>query len=96
VSLLPPPVFCVQSFTGQPSESEEMAPVWVAENDIPYEQMWSDDVHWYPLFLRAGRCFCGLFAFTQSTMLLWHRLLEVPDTSLGAVSAQQLLEGADS
>jgi len=40
---------------GEPSESDEMAPVWVAVEDIPYEQMWQDSIHWLPRVLKGER-----------------------------------------
>ena len=47
-------VFFVRSWIGEPTESEEMQPEWFPLNEIPYERMWSDDIHWLPLVL-AGK-----------------------------------------
>uniref|UniRef100_A0A7S0RFV9 Uncharacterized protein n=1 Tax=Chlamydomonas leiostraca TaxID=1034604 RepID=A0A7S0RFV9_9CHLO len=68
-------VFVVRQFTGQPSESDEMAPEWYAYDSIPFDNMWADDVHWYPLLL-VGKSFRGLFAFQDTTKLVWHTLSE--------------------
>ncbi len=57
-------VFKVDDFSGDPVETEEMRPQWFAEADIPYDQMWSDDIHWLPMLLR-GASFKGRFLFDQ-------------------------------
>ncbi|KAG2498863.1 hypothetical protein HYH03_003055 [Edaphochlamys debaryana] len=69
-------VFSATKFKGEPTETEEMAPIWFKHGDVPYEKMWADDIHWYPMFL-GRRYFRGVFAFSKST-LLWHTLLEGP------------------
>jgi hypothetical protein len=68
-------VFEVKEFTGEPTESEEMAPAWFPHGELPFDKMWADDVHWYPLFLR-GAAFHGAFAFQRTTQLVWHHLQE--------------------
>lgn len=73
-------VFCATELSGVPVETEEMAPVWTPIDQIPYDRMWADDVHWYPLFLQ-GASFEGVFAFTDTHKLVWHRLKEVQDTA---------------
>ena len=57
-------VFTVAEFSGEPIESEEMAPQWFALEDIPYGQMWTDDAHWLPLLL-SGKKFAGKFLFDK-------------------------------
>lgn len=44
-------VFRLETFSGNPEESEEMSPRWFAEDAIPYDQMWGDDTFWFPLLL---------------------------------------------
>jgi hypothetical protein len=39
-------VYRVPDFTGEPSESQEMAPVWMHPQDLPYDKMWADDRWW--------------------------------------------------
>ncbi|KXZ52813.1 hypothetical protein GPECTOR_8g199 [Gonium pectorale] len=68
-------VFAASSFRGEPAETDEMRPVWFNHEDVPFEQMWADDQFWYPLLLRRAY-FRGVFAFTQTTQLLWHSLTE--------------------
>ena len=47
-----------EQWEGEVVESEEMAPVWVDEADMPYERMWADDRYWYDKVFR-GQCFVG-------------------------------------
>lgn len=48
-------VYLVTEWTGKPTESEEMAPQWFNKTDIPYDQMWQDDILWLPLVLRGNK-----------------------------------------
>jgi len=43
-------VYDVTEFTGEPVETDEMAPKWFAKPDIPYDNMWPADRDWMPLF----------------------------------------------
>eukprot|EP00775_Hariotina_reticulata_P010394 gene10394-10552_t len=45
-------VFHCGEYAGEPTESDEMAPVWMMPDQIPYDKMWADDVFWYPFFLQ--------------------------------------------
>ncbi|MDR2849068.1 MAG: 8-oxo-dGTP diphosphatase [Verrucomicrobiota bacterium] len=65
-------VFTADGCTGTLTETDEAAPFWCAEADIPYGRMWSDDRLWIPLML-AGRGFDAQFVFAGDLML-WHRL----------------------
>lgn len=69
-------VYRVPDYTGEPTESDEMKPVWMHPHKIPYDKMWADDIHWYPLLLR-GATFHGVFAFKDTHTLVWHNLKEV-------------------
>ncbi len=57
-------VYKVTKYDGVAAETEEMRPVWFKGVDIPYQQMWPDDVYWLPLLL-TGKCFRGAFHFDQ-------------------------------
>lgn len=63
-------VFIATKWTGDPVETEEMAPRWFHINEIPFAEMWTDDIHWFPLFL-AGKNFEAWFTFSadQKTIL---------------------------
>lgn len=60
-----------QGYEGEPGPTEEAIPFWVAPDDIPYEEMWADDMHWLPWML-AGYRFHGVFLFDGDTMLGMH------------------------
>jgi len=57
-------IFETTQFTGQPKETDEMTPRWFDISQIPYEQMWSDDIFWLPLLL-ARKIFRGKFHFDK-------------------------------
>lgn len=46
-------VFVAEKWQGEPKETDEMAPEWFKEEEIPYEKMWIDDKHWLPALLRG-------------------------------------------
>lgn len=68
-------VFNIQDFSGSPKESEEMKPQWFHVNEIPFQDMWQDDAHWFPLFL-AGKMFSGHFHFDEHDNIVRHELSE--------------------
>ena len=55
-------IYKAEEFEGEPIESEEMRPEWFSVDDIPFDTMWPDDKHWFPLFLE-GKNFKGKFLF---------------------------------
>ncbi len=57
-------IFKITEFDGSPTESEEMKPQWFSLDQIPFEQMWSDDIYWFP-FLLSGKLFKGEFLFDR-------------------------------
>ena len=57
-------IFKSDDFSGEPVESEEMKPQWFHVDEIPFEEMWPDDIHWMPLFL-SGKKFRGRFLFDK-------------------------------
>jgi len=69
-------VFKCTTYTGEVGESEEMRPEWFEVNSIPFEEMWKDDIFWFPLFLE-NKCFKGKFAFDIHENLIAHELREV-------------------
>lgn len=69
-------IFRSEDFSGIPMESEEMKPQWFHIDEIPYKEMWPDDIHWIPLFL-SGKKFKGKFLFGESDIILEQSLSEV-------------------
>lgn len=57
-------IFKISAFTGEPTESEEMKPRWFGTDEVPFSEMWSDDIYWFP-FLLAGKSFRGKFLFDR-------------------------------
>jgi 8-oxo-dGTP diphosphatase len=47
-------VFVVRNWAGTPLESREIRPFWFNSEEIPYDGMWADAVHWLPKAL-AGK-----------------------------------------
>src|SRR5688572_12691127 len=51
-------VFVSREWQGEPRETEEMAPKWFSQDDIPYKEMWADDPYWLPQVLAGGKLKC--------------------------------------
>lgn len=69
-------LFRVDTFSGEPIETEEMRPEWFVFSDIPYDTMWVDDRHWMPLFL-AGKKFRTKFLFGAGEVILEKEVSEI-------------------
>jgi len=62
-------IFKAIDFTGEPKESDEMKPQWFNIDEIPFKEMWPDDIFWIPLFLK-GEKFKGKFLFGEADVIL--------------------------
>jgi mutator protein MutT len=62
-------IFTATSWKGQPAETEEMRPQWFKTDDIPYSDMWSDDILWLPLILN-GEPFKGSITLGSNDEIL--------------------------
>lgn len=60
-------VFRADSFSGEVSETEEIKPVWVSIDDIPYDKMWQDDKLWLPYVL-DNKIVHGTFYFNKGSI----------------------------
>jgi 8-oxo-dGTP diphosphatase/2-hydroxy-dATP diphosphatase len=70
-------IFRASEFSGEPCDSDEMENVqWFFVDEIPFREMWPDDVYWLPLFLK-GRTFKGRFLFGEGDAILERELKEV-------------------
>lgn len=68
-------VFTADTWQGEPTETEEMAPRWFDIDKIPYTQMWEDDLYWLPRML-DGELLRGRFKFQNG---------KIADHNLGTV-----------
>jgi len=57
-------VYTSHSWKNNPTESEEMAPKWFNFKEIPYDEMWPDDIYWLPKVLE-GKKVKAEFVFGQ-------------------------------
>jgi len=61
-------VFTGSQFEGEPTETDEAVPIWYNVDQIPYDEMWEDDIHWLPTMIQGDR-FYGRFLFEDDKML---------------------------
>ena len=57
-------IFSATEFEGDPVGGDEGELRWFPVDEIPYGEMWEDDLHWLPLLLE-GRDFDGAFYFNE-------------------------------
>lgn len=62
-------VYTAKKWSGTLQETEEMRPQWFDFSEIPYNEMWEDDVYWLPKLLQ-GEKVEGRYVFDSN-----HRLL---------------------
>lgn len=55
-------VYLTDSFSGEPAESDEIAPRWYREDALPLDQMWDDARYWLPRVL-AGEHVSAVITF---------------------------------
>lgn len=66
-------VYLCKDWKGEPIETEEMKPQWFNISQIPYDQMWSDDIYWLPKVLE-GKILTGKFVFDKDQKMIEHEL----------------------
>jgi len=71
-------IFTAIKWEGEPVESEEMAPRWFKNTDIPYDAMWSDDPYWLPQVLE-GKKISADFKLDQNDVIISHSIKEVTE-----------------
>lgn len=57
-------IFKATKFQGEPVETDEMTPAWFTKDTLPFSEMWSSDLYWWPYFLK-NRLFVGTFDFDE-------------------------------
>lgn len=63
----------------------EMRPQWFECHQIPFSQMWADDIIWFPLMLQKKK-FVGYFKFQGHDVILSHKLEEVEQLWAGGTA----------
>ena len=48
-------LFTTRRWTGQLTETDEIAPAWFAHDALPVDRMWADAEHWLPRMLAGER-----------------------------------------
>ncbi len=61
-------VFLCRDYRGDLIETDEALPFWCSLTEIPWENMWEDDIHWLPRALK-GEKFTGKFVFDKEKMV---------------------------
>lgn len=61
-------IFRATKFVGDPTESDEMNPQWFLHEEIPFHNMWPNDIYWLPLVL-GGKKFKGNFVFENDEIV---------------------------
>ena len=69
-------VYFCYSWKNTPVESEEMRPKWFKETEIPYDQMWSDDIIWLPKVLSDEKIEAN-FYFDEDDNVLNYDIVEL-------------------
>eukprot|EP00762_Andalucia_godoyi_P000196 ANDGO_02450.mRNA.1 7 len=62
-------VYLANEYTGEVTESDEMAPEWFDLSAIPFRRMWPDDQLWFPHLL-SNQNFVGRFQFSDFETIL--------------------------
>ena len=66
-------VYISDRWDGKPVESEEMKPKWFKQNNLPYKEMWPDDILWLPHVLN-GSFVEAEFMFGEGDVVLDHTI----------------------
>ena len=69
-------VYLCKDWTGEPKESEEMKPQWFLTSDIPFGEMWSDNIHWLPEVI-GGELLKARFVFDKADEILEKEIQKV-------------------
>lgn len=48
-------IFVASDYEGEPKTSDEMMPIWYNKNNLPYEDMFGDDIYWLENILNGKR-----------------------------------------
>lgn len=62
-------VYFSEKWNGEPKESDEMNPKWFSINDLPFQDMWPDDIFWLPAVVK-GNLLKAMFKFGEKDVVL--------------------------
>lgn len=68
-------VFKIKSFSWDPIETEEMKPQWFDIKDIPYDNMWEDDIIWLPRVLSWEKIEYDFIFWNDSKMKSYNKII---------------------
>lgn len=74
-------IFTCSEFEGEVTESDEMKPIWFDLNEIPYENMFDDDLLWLPLVLK-GEKVSGVVNFDKNNHTIFSDIKVVESLKL--------------
>ena len=57
--------FIIDSWEGEPAETEAIKPIWYPKRDLPSKQMWEDNRLWVPKILN-GETINGIFLYDKN------------------------------
>lgn len=60
--------YVTEHWDGEPTESEEMKPQWYTVADIPFKDMWPDDIFWLPHVIH-GEKVKAMFTFAEGDVI---------------------------
>lgn len=83
--------FRAKRYLGTPKETDEMTAEWFNINNIPYDQMWTDDKYWLPILLRDNY-FLGNFLFSSKHEIIDYNLYEYISRNDFALAERSLRE----
>lgn len=69
-------VFLIDSWRGEPAESEEMTCDWYDIDKIPFDKMWDDDRHWMPMVLDGKRVRGNIFYGEDNATVESHEIVQ--------------------
>jgi len=71
-------IITANDYKGGLKETDEAKPKWFAITETPYNNMWSDDIHWMPLLFNKKN-FVGVFDFNKETYKINYHKVSVID-----------------
>jgi len=69
-------VYFCENWENEPEESEEMNPKWFSIENLPFEEMWPDDIFWLPKVIK-GKLIKGSFIFGDNDVILEQKVESV-------------------